>query len=947
MVATGAVLALIVEHARRRGATRRLELRDGTIDRLNGDVVALRSMLQDYTRQREAAEEVLRHGEERYRVLVDNLTTIVFQIDRDLRWTFLNPAWETVTGRSPAESIGQVATALMVDEDASECATELRALIDGERSLAEHVVRVRCVAGQMHWLELRALPMVDTHGVIVGVSGTLSDVTARVSVELELRRQQTLYRLIAENSSDMIALISLHGGQFTYVSPSTQHVLGYTAEEVVGMEWWTLLDPADGERIKRTVTTIRDQKPLTETARVRRKDGTWVWLEARVDAVLEEDGTVVGYRITARDYTEQRDAGLALTESEAKYRLLAESIDDIVCLQDLDGTALYYSASTEKTLGFTPAELVGKDAFALTHPDDLAKLAGDTYLAVLRGETPLVEWRCLRKDGSYIWVETHTALLRNESGVPDRLLSVTRDIEARKHAQEALHQSEERMRALIARAAYGIFRSTREGRFLDVNPALVSLLGYDSAEQLMAIDISRELYVDPEERDRWITAIDSGAHPEWFDLTWRRKDGALIAVRLSARAARDPYGDVLWYEGIAENVTERLRREVVVRRAERMASLGHTLAGVAHELNNPLAAISGFAQILMKTNLPKEDRSAIETVHREAKRAAKIVKDLLTFARRQESSERHIVDLNGIVRYIADTQRYAMETHGVVCQLALSDAPAFVSADPAQLEQVMLNLLVNARQALETITAPTVSGGVASGTLRTPMVVIRTSVRANTVTLEISDNGPGIAPAELPRIWDPFWTTKEEGEGTGLGLSVVHGIVTEHGGSIDVETHVGAGTTFCVSLPSFNRDSSDGRLAVETVPLGPPSQHAERPLDILVIDDEEVIVGLLVRYFSSRGHAVVPAHEGRQALRVAQHSSFDVVICDLRMPGMDGAEVIRRLKEIPTCSSARFVLSTGDTATPVVRERIEGLNLAAVVEKPYEVEALRRIVEDG
>ena len=947
MVATGAVLALIVEHARRRGATRRLELRDGTIDRLNGDVVALRSMLQDYTRQREAAEEVLRHGEERYRVLVDNLTTIVFQIDRDLRWTFLNPAWETVTGRSPAESIGQVATTLMVDEDASECATELRALIDGERSLAEHVVRVRCVAGQMHWLELRALPMVDTNGVIVGVSGTLSDVTARVSVELELRRQQTLYRLIAENSSDMIALISLHGGQFTYVSPSTQHVLGYTAEEVVGMEWWTLLDPADGERIKRTVTTIRDQKPLTETARVRRKDGTWVWLEARVDAVLEEDGTVVGYRITARDYTEQRDAGLALTESEAKYRLLAESIDDIVCLQDLDGTALYYSASTEKTLGFTPAELVGKDAFALTHPDDLAKLAGDTYLAVLRGETPLVEWRCLRKDGSYIWVETHTALLRNESGVPDRLLSVTRDIEARKHAQEALHQSEERMRALIARAAYGIFRSTREGRFLDVNPALVSLLGYDSAEELMSIDISRELYVDPEERDRWITAIDSGAHPEWFDLTWRRKDGALIAVRLSARAARDPYGDVLWYEGIAENVTERLRREVVVRRAERMASLGHTLAGVAHELNNPLAAISGFAQILMKTNLPKEDRSAIETVHREAKRAAKIVKDLLTFARRQESSERHIVDLNGIVRYIADTQRYAMETHGVVCQLALSDAPAFVSADPAQLEQVMLNLLVNARQALETITAPTVSGGVASGTLRTPMVVIRTSVRANTVTLEISDNGPGIAPAELPRIWDPFWTTKEEGEGTGLGLSVVHGIVTEHGGSIDVETHVGAGTTFCVSLPSFNRDSSDGRLAVETVPLGPPSQHADRPLDILVIDDEEVIVGLLVRYFSSRGHAVVPAHEGRQALRVAQHSSFDVVICDLRMPGMDGAEVIRRLKEIPTCSSARFVLSTGDTATPVVRERIEGLNLAAVVEKPYEVEALRRIVEDG
>ncbi|HEX6053644.1 MAG TPA: ATP-binding protein, partial [Gemmatimonadaceae bacterium] len=583
--------------------------------------------------------------------------------------------------------------------------------------------------------------------------------------------------------------------------------------------------------------------------------------------------------------------------------------------------------------------------FALTHPDDLARLAGDAYLAVLRGETPLVEWRCLRKDGTYLWVETHTTLLRNDAGVPDRLLSVTRDIQARKQAEEALRQSEERMTALIDRAAYGIFRSTPAGRFLDVNPALVSMLGFDSAPELMAIDIGRDLYADPDERDRILAAIDSGTHPEWFDATWRRKDGTPIVVRLSSRAARGADGDVMWYEAIAENVTERLRREAVVRRAERMASLGHTLAGVAHELNNPLAAISGFAQILLKTNLPKDDRSAIDTIHREAKRAAKIVKDLLTFARRQESLERHRVDVNDIVRYIADTQRYAMETHGVLCELALSDAPAVVAADAAQLEQVVLNLLVNARQALEAMATSVGAGRAGVVTARTPMIVIRTSVRGDTVGLEISDNGPGIPARELPRIWDPFWTTKEEGEGTGLGLSVVHGIVTGHGGSIDVETRVGAGTTFAISLPAFG--SADGALAtVETDSVAPASQRADRPLDILVVDDEQVIVGLLVRYFSSRGHAVVPAYEGGQALRLAERSSFDVVICDLRMPGMDGAEVIRRLQALPTCASARFVLSTGDTATPAVRERIDGLTLSAVVDKPYEVEALRRIVED-
>src|SRR5687768_1245159 len=756
VTAISAVVAFVAERTRSRRATRELERRAATIDDLTGDVTSLRSVLQEYIQQREAAEEILRRGEERYRALVDNLTTIVFQVDRQLRWTFLNAAWETVTGRSPAESIGQPAAMLMVDEDAGECDTVLRELLDGVRSLGEQVVRVRCIAGNVHWLELRAIPMLDLNGTIVGISGTMSDVTSRVSVEVELRRQQTLYRLIAENSSDIIALVALHGGQFTYVSPSTEHVLGYTADDILGVEWWTLLDATDRERITQSVQSVRERQPVTETARVRRKDGTWVWLEARADAVLEDDGTVVGYRITARDFTEHRAAGLALMESEAKYRLLAESIDDIVCLQDLDGTAIYYSASTEKALGFTPSELVGKDVFALTHPDDLARLAGDAYLAVLRGETPLVEWRCLRKDGTYLWVETHTTLLRNDSGVPDRLLSVTRDIQARKQAEEALRQSEERMSALIDRAAYGIFRSTPSGRFLDVNPALVSMLGYESAQQLMGIDIGQDLYADPEERDRIITAVDSGTHPEWFDVTWRRKDGAPIVVRLSSRAAREPNGGVMWYEGIAENVTERLRREAVVRRAERMASLGHTLAGVAHELNNPLAAISGFAQILLKTNLPKDDRSAIETIHREAKRAAKIVKDLLTFARRQESSDRHRVDLNDIVRYITDTQRYAMETHGVLCELVLSDEPTVVAADPAQLEQVVLNLLVNARQALEAMATPVAAGRVGVAPPRTPMIVIRTSVRGDSVWLEISDNGPGIPAREVPRIWDPF-----------------------------------------------------------------------------------------------------------------------------------------------------------------------------------------------
>jgi PAS domain S-box-containing protein len=172
---------LVAEFGRRRRAHHELQRRRADVENLTSDVMSLRSMLQEYIQEREASEEILRRGEERYRVLVDNLTTVVFQVDRDLRWTFLNPAWEVVTGRLPAESVGQFATLSMVEGDADECEALLRQLIAGSLARAEQVIRVRCVAGNVHWLELRAIPMLDRTGIIVGVSGTLSDVTSRVS----------------------------------------------------------------------------------------------------------------------------------------------------------------------------------------------------------------------------------------------------------------------------------------------------------------------------------------------------------------------------------------------------------------------------------------------------------------------------------------------------------------------------------------------------------------------------------------------------------------------------------------------------------------------------------------------------------------------------------------------------------------------------------------------
>jgi CheY-like chemotaxis protein len=275
------------------------------------------------------------------------------------------------------------------------------------------------------------------------------------------------------------------------------------------------------------------------------------------------------------------------------------------------------------------------------------------------------------------------------------------------------------------------------------------------------------------------------------------------------------------------------------------------------------------------------------------------------------------------------------------------DLPLIIGS-PSQLEQVLLNLVVNARQALDESDSGRRDGG--------PVPTMRVTTRRDRddVVIEVADNGPGIAADALPRIWDPFFTTKSEGEGTGLGLSVVHGIVTEHGGSIDAERVPEGGTRFVIRLPMVEsrlaRVSGEFELArldalAAQAEAASPVEHAVRPLDVLIVDDERAILEFLTRYFTSRGHAVVATHDGAHALRLAAQSAFDVVVCDLRMPGLDGREVVRRMRTLPGGDRTRYVISTGDNVSLNAREAIAGLDSATVVEKPYEIEFLRRAVE--
>ena len=409
----------------------------------------------------------------------------------------------------------------------------------------------------------------------------------------------------------------------------------------------------------------------------------------------------------------------------------------------------------------------------------------------------------------------------------------------------------------------------------------------------------------------------AGAHPERVH-------------RLTLRPARGANGAASGIVGLLADVTDHERRETVLRQSERLASLGTLLATAAHELNNPLAAISGFSQLLLASPHSAETREALEMIHHEASRAARTVRDLLGFSRARETEHRAPADLNAIVSHVIATRRYALETRGITCSTMLADNLPPVLAERPQLEQLVLALVVNAEQVLTPLTdrAPR------AGAPPPLQLTLRTWFSEGRVHLEVADTGPGIAPDDLPSIWEPFWTTKPEGEGTGLGLAIAHGIVESHGGTIDVESTEGEGSRFTVSLPPT--DESEIHEA--------ESGSSARPLDVLVVGRTEALE-FLGRYLGSRGHAVLTAGSAKRALRLAAQVPLDVIICEVQKRETPAMDLARRLVEAGEGTRPRIVFAAHQRPSAAARKRLLDAGAAAILTTPYEIEAVRRAVE--
>jgi two-component system, cell cycle sensor histidine kinase and response regulator CckA len=580
-----------------------------------------------------------------------------------------------------------------------------------------------------------------------------------------------------------------------------------------------------------------------------------------------------------------------LIEREELFHLISENAADMIAVVDLEGRRIFNSLSYEKILGYSPEELQESSGFEQIHPDDRERVKNAAGEARQTGVGSILEYRFRHKNGNWMVLESVASVIRNQNGEPEKLVIVNRDITERKKVQEALSRSEASFRSLVEGAPHGIYRATTTGQFLQVNPALQRMLGYDSVKELLQADLATQVFRHAADYQRMNELLAESKIMEDSEMEWKRPDGEPILVRCSGHRVDGKDGGPGYFEVFAEDVTEKRTLERQLRMAQKMEAIGRLPGGIAHDFNNLLGVIIGYSGVLKKS-LDKSQPTyeyALE-IEKAGQRAASLTRQLLAFSRQQVLTP-SVLSLNSLV---TDMEKMLPRLLGedINVSLSLDDTLGNVKADQSQIEQVIMNLAVNARDAMPS------GGKLHIQTANTEMDIAFTrdhpgSKPGSYVMLSIADSGIGMNPETIAHIFEPFFTTKGVGEGTGLGLATVYGVVKQSNGYIWVDSAPGKGSTFQIYLPRY--------LDTEQVSVvKPESQSREKPQGsemILLVEDAEPLRKLAQAFLESNGFRVLSAQSGEAALEIAaRHSGpFDLLLTDVIMPGMNGCVLAERL----------------------------------------------------
>jgi len=667
----------------------------------------------------------------------------------------------------------------------------------------------------------------------------------------------------------------------------------------------------------------------TEQAIIQTPDGT-VWDE-KGEPVFDGKGRLIGAIEIAHNITPRARAEEALRESEKNYRSILESIREGYYEVDISGNLTFFNDSMCKILGRTRDELLGMNNRELSTPES-AKKVYQIYNRVYRTGVSIniTEYEVIRKDGDVRVLEASVSLMRDLSGRPIGFHGIMRDVTARKRAAEALRESEEKYRLLIENATDAIFIAQDEvSKF--ANPKAEEMTGY-SAEELTKIPLVE--FIHPEDRDmvieRHIKRL-KGEETSTIHFRVLNRSGEEFSVELNV-ALIDWEGRPAILSSLRD-ITAQKKLEAKLQQAQKMEAIGTLAGGIAHDFNNLLMAIQGRTSImLMNKDSSHSDFGHLRGIEGHVESAADLTKQLLGFARGGKYEVRS-TDLNELIK--KENRMFGRTKKEIVISGKYEENLWSVEIDRGQIEQVLLNLYVNAWQAMP-------GGG--NLILKTENVSLdRSDVKpfsiehGRYVRISFTDTGVGMDKATRERIFDPFFTTKETGRGTGLGLASAYGIINNHGGLINVYSEKGHGTTFNIYLPA-----SEKEVIKEKESTGDKVRGSET---VLFVDDEDMITEVAEELFEELGYKVLIARGGKEAVEIYEKNKerIDIVILDMIMPDMSGGETYDRLKDIDP--KVNVLLSSGYSINGRATEILDrGCN--GFIQKPFNMEQLSQKIKE-
>ncbi len=761
---------------------------------------------------------------------------------------------------------------------------------------------------------------------------------SRDRAERELRESEKQYRLLFNANPHPMWVLDPETLHFLTVNDAAIEHYGYSLKEFLSM---TVRDIRPEEELERFLAAVRgphhNGKSDRELWKHRKKDGSVIDVEISSQPITFR--AVKAELVLAHDVTAQRRAEVEVRDSKEQLQLLLDSTAEAIYAIDRNGVCTLCNAACLRLLGYShESELLGRNMHTVMHhtwPDGRSYPVEECkiYQAFRQGKgshvTDEVFWRA---DGASFPAEYWSYPVQRDDRVVGSVVTFF-DVTERKNAEEQLRRSEARYRSIIEAAPYGVYRVDQHGRITMANPACAAMLGYQTPDELLGLNTGTDVYLYPTEQEGARNSA-SETPSLGHETKWRHKDGRPITVRLGGR--RLPEDDELpgGFEVFVEDITENKSLQKQFEHAQKMEAVGRLAGGVAHDFNNLLMVISGYAQLLGESSTDAMKVSQYSTQIREASsKAATITRQLLAFSRKQVV-EPTVLDLNYIVK---DLGKMLPRLLGEDVELVMTLDPRLgtVRADRGQIEQVIMNLAVNARDAMP-------QGG--RLTIETTNLELDTAYHQRRevavppgryVLLAVSDTGIGMNAETQVHIFEPFYTTKEAGKGTGLGLATVYGIVKQSHGFIWVYSEPDKGSIFKIYLPRVDA-AADSDESLQLVHA--PSAGTET---ILLVEDEAALRNVCRVYLESKGYTVLKASNAKEAMRICQSHDrpIHVLITDIVMPGLGGLELAKSALELRPALSV--VLVSGYTDRPLDREAI---GFGKFLQKPFSFDALDRTV---